>query len=118
MKKLSLVFFVLLACISIDSYSQNSIKKKIDVNHSVDIVKVYEQVGVEGYGTPFIYERLANAYYFKNDYRKAKEWYEKLFEEVKPTDATLKYRYKQSLKALDLEVSPNEYLSVSGSAEN
>ncbi len=113
MKKLSLLLYVLFACISINSFSQTSTKTKIDVNKDVDITKVYEQVVVEGYGTPFIYERLANAYYFKNEYRKAKKWYEKLFQEVKPTDATLKYRYIQSLKALDMAISPNQYLSIS-----
>ena len=39
-------------------------------------------------------------YYFKSNYEKAKVWYEKLFEEEKPSDKTLLFRYKQSLKAI------------------
>jgi hypothetical protein len=85
------------------------------VNKDVDLAKVYEQVVVEGYGTPKIYKDLANAYYFKNEYFKAKKWFEKLFDVEKPTDATLKHRYRQTLKALDLEFKNNQYLTASSS---
>jgi tetratricopeptide (TPR) repeat protein len=81
-----------------------------DVNRDVDITKVYEQVVKEGYGTTLIYKDLANAHYFKSNYADAKKWFEKLFSLEAPSDATLKFRYKQSLKALG-EYSPdNEYL--------
>ncbi|PVW14152.1 hypothetical protein DDV96_10075 [Marixanthomonas spongiae] len=90
----------------------NDAKKTVNVNTDIDIIKVYEQVVDEGYGTPFIYKKLANAHYFKSNYEAAKLWFEKLFSMEKPTDATLMYRYKQSLKALSLDFTSNKYLSV------
>jgi hypothetical protein len=86
-----------------------------NVNKDIDVAKVYEQVVKEGYGTPTIYLKLANEYYFQNDYANAKKWYEKVFEEKdKATDKMLLFRYKQILKALKLNVDENPYLAVSG----
>ncbi|RMA66329.1 hypothetical protein [Ulvibacter antarcticus] len=118
MKRFPHLLAILFACFSISISAQTSAKKKTDVNKDVDVVKVYEQVVVEGYGTPFIYQELANAYYFKNEYTKAKKWFEKLFNVEKPKDATLAHRYRQTLKALDLEVNNNEYLVASNSQTN
>jgi hypothetical protein len=101
-------------CISFSAFAQANSHKKTNVNKDVDVVKVYEQVAKDGYGTPLIYKELANAYYFKNEYLKAKKWFEMLFDVEKPLDATLKHRYKQTLKALDLEFKNNRYLAVSG----
>jgi len=86
--------------------------KKGDVNKDVDITKVYEQVVKEGYGTTLIYADLANAHYFKSNYAEAKKWFEKLFSEERSTDATLRFRYKQSLKALSLDTQNNKYLKM------
>lgn len=85
-----------------------------DVNKDIDLTKVYEQVVKEGYGTPEIHLKLANEYYFQNNFVKAKEWYEKVFEHEKPTDKMLLFRYKQTLKALNLSVEQNKYLAISG----
>lgn len=87
-----------------------------NVNKDIDVAKVYEQVVKEGYGTPTIYLKLANEYYFQNDYTNAKKWYEKVFEDKeKAADKMLLFRYKQILKALKLNVDENPYLAVSGS---
>lgn len=114
MKKLPQLMLLLFACISFSTFAQTKTASKSDVNKDVDVVKVYEQVVIDGYGTPYIYEELATAYYFKNEYSKAKKWFEKLFEVQKPMDATLKHRYRQTLKALDLEYKDNRYLAISG----
>ena len=53
------------------------------------------------------------SHYFKNNHVKAKKWFEKLFDTEKTTDETLLFRYKQTLKALKLDKSPNDYVSVS-----
>ncbi len=82
-----------------------------DVNKDVDPTIVYEQVVKEGYGTPAIYKALGNGHYFKGNYAKAKKWYEKLFETEALTDATLAFRYKQSLKALAIDFTTNEHLN-------
>jgi hypothetical protein len=82
-----------------------------DVNTDVDRTLVYEQVVKEGYGTPAIYKALGNGHYFKGNYEKAKKWYEKLFETEALTDPTLTFRYKQSLKALDIDYTTNRHLN-------
>jgi len=110
MKKLSLLLLLLVLCTSINTFAQAESAVNIDVNKNVDVLKVYEQIVMEGHGTPDIYEKLANAYYFKNEYPAAKNWFEKLFEVEKPSDATLKHRYRQTLKALNLEFKDNQYL--------
>ncbi len=112
MKIKNLLLLLAFACIPFVSFSQTQAKAKTDVNKDVDVTVVYEQVVKEGYGTAFIYKELANAYYFKNDHANAKKWFEKLFEVEKPTDETLKFRYKQTLKALNLSTNTNEYLST------
>jgi len=92
---------VILCCqISISQSKANVPERsKIDVNKDVDISLVYEQVIEEGYGTAFIYKKLANAYYFENNYELAKKYYEILFEEEEP-DEVLEVRYRQTLKAI------------------
>ena len=104
-----------LCCCTMMVFSQANTPVKItDVNSDVDVTKVYEQVVLEGYGTPYIYKELANAYYFKSNYPKAKKWFEALFAVEKPTDETLLFRYKQTLRALHLQKEKNAYLSFSG----
>lgn len=101
-----------LLIILVFSITISKAQEKVDVNKDIDVVTVYEQVVKEGYGTSLIYKELANAYYFKSNYEKAKVWFEKLFEEEKPTDKTLLFRYKQSLKAIGAYSDDNIYLSV------
>ncbi len=99
--------FILGFLLGVSSYAQT------DVNKDIDLTKVYEQVVKEGYGTPEIHVKLANEYYFQNNFVKAKEWYEKVFENEKPTDKMLLFRYKQTLKALNISLEQNKYLAVS-----
>lgn len=105
LKPLIVVFCLLLAIAS---------SAQTDVNKDIDLAKVYEQVVKEGYGTPEVHLKLANEYYFQNNFAKAKEWYEKVFENEKPTDKMILFRYKQTLKALKVNLEHNKYLAVSG----
>ena len=105
------IIALLFAILSFSSYAQGVNSDFVDVNKDVDVTIVYEQVVKEGYGTPFIYKELANAYYFKNEHSKAKTWYEKLFETEKSDDETLTFRYHQTLKALKVENSKKGLLS-------
>ena len=107
MNRRILIFLIIL----VTSITISKAQEKVDVNKDIDVVTVYEQVVKEGYGTTLIYKELANAYYFKSNYDKAKVWFEKLFDEEKPTDKTLLFRYKQSLKALGVYSEENIYLS-------
>jgi tetratricopeptide (TPR) repeat protein len=111
MNKRIIIFLIILVTSIFISKAQG----KMDVNKDIDVITVYEQVVKEGYGTTLIYKELANAYYFKSNYDKAKVWFEKLFDEEKPPDKTLLFRYKQSLKALGVYSEDNLYLSIGDS---
>lgn len=102
----NLFALLLFASISTISFSQTS-PHKTDVNKDIDVVLVYEQVVVEGYGTPFIYKKLATAYYFKSEYGKALAWFQKLFAEEKNTDPELAHQYNQALKAVEFANNRN-----------
>ena len=106
--KQPLMAFLTAIVVCTTCYTQNDASGEIDVNTDVDVTAVYEQVVVEGYGTSFIYKELAIAYYFKNDHENAKKWFEKLFEVEGTNDATLRFRYNQTLKALDV-LKSNDY---------
>ncbi len=98
----SLLVFLVFVSLSNLSFSQVKVKKT-DVNSDIDIVRVYERVVLEGYGTPFIYRKLATSYYFKSEYKKALDWFHILFSEEKISDPELNQQYMQSLKAVALE---------------
>jgi len=112
MKRFAPLMFVFLIAGTCPAFSQASTPTKTDVNKDIDVVKVYEQVVKEGYGTTLIYKKLANGYYFKGDYLQAKKWFETLFEEEKQTDKVIMFRYKQTLKALNIAIDKNQYLSA------
>lgn len=77
-----------------------------DVNKHIDRLKVYEKVVEDGYGTSYVYTRLANGYYYKSEYKKAKKWYEELFkaDEKQIKNQTIRSRYEHVLKALNIDL--------------
>tara|TARA_B100001146_G_scaffold225185_1_gene247435 strand:+ start:27884 stop:28231 length:348 start_codon:yes stop_codon:yes gene_type:complete len=90
------------------SFSQDS-QSTVDVNTDIDVVAVYEQYVKEGYGDLKVYKRLANGFYFKNEYLKAKQYFETWFD-IEPPTETAAHRYRQTLKALQLPLKNNKYL--------
>lgn len=97
--KKNLLAWLFFAGISTVSLGQST-AHKTDVNKDIDVVRVYEQVVRDGYGTAFIYKKLATSYYFKSDYFKALSWFERLFAVEKNQDLELVNQYNQSLKAV------------------
>lgn len=114
MKKLPWFLLVLFACTSMATFAQSKSSKKTDVSKKIDVVSVYEQMALDGDGTPYIYKELAYAYYFKNEYQEAKKWFEELFEAEEQSDQKVKHRYRQTLKVLSLDFKDNPYLVKSG----
>ena len=107
MNRFFICTLVLLLSSTLSGYAQSS----TDVNKDVDRTAVYEQVVKEGYGTPTIYKELGNGHYFKGNYAEAKKWFEKLFDSEGLDDPMLKFRYKQTLKALKMDPDGNAYLN-------
>ena len=114
MKKLLRLLLALFFGISMATFAQSKSIEKTDINKKIDVVSVFEQVVLDGDGTPYIYKELAFAYYFKSDFPEAKKWFEELFEAEEQPDEKVKHRYRQTLKALSLDFKDNRYLVKSG----
>jgi hypothetical protein len=111
MKSFTLVALLFLFSLSTTVTSQTTAIKKTDVNKDIDLMRVYEQYVKDGYGTPAVYKKLADCYYFKNDYTTAKKWLEELLQADASTPKMYINRYIQTLRALDIDTTNNKYLT-------
>ena len=112
MKSFTLVALLFLLSISTTVTSQTTAIEKTDVNKDIDLMRVYEQYVKDGYGTPAVYKKLADGYYFKNDYTTAKKWLEELLQADASTPKMYINRYIQTLRALDIDTTNNKYLTL------
>ena len=112
MKSFTLVALLFLFSISTTVTSQTTAIEKTDVNKDIDLMRVYEQYVKDGYGTPAVYKKLADGYYFKNDYTTAKKWLEALLQADASTPKMYINRYIQTLRALDIDTTNNKYLTL------
>ena len=112
MKSFTLVALLFLLSISTTVTSQTTAIEKTDVNKDIDLMRVYEQYVKDGYGTPAVYKKLADGYYFKNDYTTAKKWLEELLQADASTPKMYINRYIQTLRALDIDTANNKYLTL------
>jgi Tfp pilus assembly protein PilF len=111
MKSFTLVALLFLFSLSTTVTSQTTAIEKTDVNKDIDLMRVYEQYVKDGYGTPAVYKKLADGYYFKNDYTTAKKWLEELLQADASTPKMYINRYIQTLRALDIDTTNNKYLT-------
>ena len=112
MKPFTLVALLFLFSLSTTITAQTTEVEKIDVNKDIDLMRVYEQYVKDGYGTPAVYKKLADGYYFKNDYLTAKKWLEALSQADTSTPKMYVNRYIQTLRALDIDTTNNKYLTL------
>lgn len=112
MKPFTLVALLFLFSLSTTIIAQTTEVEKIDVNKDIDLMRVYEQYVKDGYGTPAVYKKLADGYYFKNDYLTAKKWLEALLQADTATPKMYVNRYIQTLRALDIDTTNNKYLTL------
>ena len=110
MKKLPWLLLVFFSFTSMAICAQEIESDTIEKNKKIDVVRVYEQMALDGSSSPYMYRELAYYYYFRNDYDIAKTWFEKLFEAEEQSDKKVKHRYRQTLKALSLDYKDNPYL--------
>jgi len=111
MKSISTLFVLLLF---FNGFSQE--KKIKEANAAYDklgymnAVSIYIEVDKNGYGSPDIYKKIADSYYFNANYSEANVWYEKLIKSTEDVDYEYYYRYSQTLKTVpDLEKSNYYY---------
>jgi len=101
MKKIYTILLLIAVTTTIVS-AQNSKTKKADKLYDrlayTDAATAYEKVLKKGNADLYVFERLANCYYFINDTKKAETYYKRV---AKSKDANPEaiYNYAQSLKA-------------------
>lgn len=78
----------------------------------MNAVSIYIEVDKNGYGSPDIYKKIGDSYYFNANYTEANKWYEKLIKATVEIDYEYYYRYSQTLKTIsDIEKS-NYYFAL------
>ena len=95
--------FILITALSTSlANAQNNKTKKADQLYDrmayTDAAKSYQKLLKKGEGSRYVYERLANSYFFINDTKKAKPYYKRVVKGKKVNSETV-YNYAQSLKA-------------------
>lgn len=111
MKSLSTFFVFLLFFIG---FSQEKKIKEANAAYEklgyMNAVSIYIEVDKNGYGSPDIYKKIADSYYFNANYVEANIWYEKLIKSTEEVDYEYYYRYSQTLKTVpDIEKSNYYY---------
>lgn len=72
----------------------------IDKYHYDDAIRTYMDLIKKGKSTVTLYEKLGDAYYFKNEPYNAVRWYNELFKLKKDVEPEYYYRLSQSLKSI------------------
>jgi len=101
MKKIY-TFLLIIAVSTSIATAQNSKTKKADQLYDrlayTDAAKAYQKLLKKGEGSRYVYEKLANSYFFINDTKKAEPYYKRVVKSKKVDSETV-YNYAQSLKA-------------------
>ncbi|GAA4771988.1 MULTISPECIES: OmpA family protein [Flavobacterium] len=102
--------------------SQKTLLKKTDNAFEnlayMDVVKIYEKAVIKGHGTPEIFLKLGDSYYFNANYSTANKWYTKAIETTNTIDPEYYFRYAQSLKSVGEQQKANEYLKKFSEIKN
>ncbi len=101
MKKIY-TFLLIVAVSTSIATAQNSKTKKADQLYDrfayTDAAEAYQKLLKKGEGSRYVYERLANSYFFINDTKKAEPYYKRVVKGRKVNSEAV-YNYAQSLKA-------------------
>ena len=101
MKKIY-TFLLLIIVSATMATAQNAKTKKADQLYDrlayTDAAEAYQKLLKKGEGSLYVYERLANSYFFINDTKKAGTYYKRVVKS-RNVDAESVYNYAQSLKA-------------------
>ncbi len=101
MKKIY-ILFLLLAASTVMVTAQNSDTKKADQLYDrlsyTEATDAYQKLLKKGKGSRYVFERLANCYYYINDTKKSETFYKRVVKGRKVKPETV-YNYAQSLKS-------------------
>ena len=101
MKKIYILFLLLAVSTGVLT-AQNSDTKKADQLYErlayTDAAEAYQKLLKKGKGSRYVFEQLANCYYYVNDTKKSETYYKRVVKGRKVKAETV-YNYAQSLKA-------------------
>jgi outer membrane protein OmpA-like peptidoglycan-associated protein/tetratricopeptide (TPR) repeat protein len=101
MKKIYTILLLIVVSTAVAT-AQNKKTKKADVLYErlayTDAAAAYQKLLKKGNGSRYVFERLANSYYFINDTKKAEPFYKRVVKGRKVNAETV-YNYAQCLKA-------------------
>lgn len=101
MKKIYTILLLLAVSTTLVT-AQNAKTKKADKHYDrlqyTDAAEAYQKLISNGENSTYVYERLANSYYYVNDTKNAETYYKKVIKD-KNVDPETVYNYAQSLKA-------------------
>lgn len=95
----SLAFLVGILSVNAQERKMDKAEKIYENYGYIDAREIYLNVAEKGYASEELYQKIADSYYFNGEYKKALEWYEKLFELNKSPETKYVLRYSQSLRA-------------------
>lgn len=114
MKKIYTILLLIAVSTSLVT-AQNSKTKKADKLYDrlayTDAAEAYQKLLKKGDGDIYVYERLANSYYFINDTKKAATYYKRVVNAKNPNPEAV-YNYAQSLKANGKFSDYNTYMKM------
>jgi tetratricopeptide (TPR) repeat protein len=84
--------------------------KKAESYASIDVIKTYERVAEKGYESVEMLKKLANSYFFSDEFEKAEKSYSKLFSKTADVEPEYYYRYSIALKSVGKTEKSKEYL--------
>ena len=112
MKKIY-IFIILITVSTTITFAQNKDTKKADDLYNrlayTDAAVAYQKLLKKGKGNRYVYEQLANSYYFINDSKKAETFYKRVVKGKKVKPETV-YSYAQALKANGKYVDYNTWM--------
>lgn len=95
--------------------AQNNTNKEVQVfsqYSAKDARKIYVEVVKKGFASADLFKKIADSYYFEEDYSNAVSWYEKLSTGYpSQMEHTSSLRYAQSLRAIDKDTLADKVLA-------
>lgn len=116
MKNTTVLYLTIFYFFALSMYAQKgkiaSADKKYEKYAYIDAIKTYERIAEKGYGSPEIYQKIGNAYFFNSELDKAVKWYDKLFILGTDVDTEYYYRYAFCLKSIGKNDKAKEMLTI------
>jgi len=119
MKKIITFLFLIVVSTAVMTAQNKDTKKADDLYNRLaytDAAEAYQKLLKKGKGSRYVFEQLANSYYFLNDTKKSETYYKRVVKGRKVNPEAV-YNYAQSLKANGKFSDYNTYMKQFAEAE-